>query len=44
MNNEAINKVITDYAIENANLRLLVANLQEKLEEFEKKSLEGNEE
>jgi len=36
MNNEAINKVITDYAIENANLRLLVANLQQQINELKK--------
>lgn len=34
MNEKAVNKVISSYAIENANLRMTVANLQIELEEL----------
>lgn len=35
MNEQAINQVIANYAIENANLRIQVATLQEELNKLE---------
>lgn len=35
MNEQAINQVISNYAIENANLRIQVATLQEELNKLE---------
>ena len=42
MNEQAINTVITNYAIENANLKVAVATLQVELEEL--KTLQNTEE
>lgn len=42
MNEQAINTVITNYAIENANLKVAVATLQVELEEL--KTLKNTEE
>lgn len=42
MNEQAINTVITNYAIENANLKVAVATLQAELEEL--KALQNTEE
>lgn len=41
MNEQAVNKVITDFAIENANLRIQNAELRAELEQF-KKEKEGD--
>lgn len=41
MNEQAINQVITNYAIENANLKVAVATLQVELEEL--KALQNTE-
>lgn len=45
MNEQAINQVITEYAIENANLRIQVATLQQVINELqEEKAVETEEE
>lgn len=45
MNEQAINQVITEYAIENANLRIQVATLQQTISGLqEEKTVETEEE
>lgn len=40
MNEQAINTVITEYAVEVANLRVMVATLQQQLEEAQQNTEE----
>lgn len=40
MNDQAIQQVITDYAIENANLRVAVATLQAEIKALKEKESE----
>lgn len=40
MNEQAVNEVISNYAIENANLKLMVATLSVKLEQLESAQVE----
>lgn len=41
MTQEVIDRVITDYALENANLRIQVATLEAELNELKNKETEG---
>ena len=41
MSESATNKVLTEYVIENANLRLAIEQLKEKIEELENNNKEG---
>ena len=44
MNEQAINTVITGYAIENANLKIQVATLQAELEKIQQEQKQNEEE
>lgn len=37
MNEQAINRVITEYALENGNLRITVATMEEQIKEMQQK-------